>query len=78
MSLDKIQIKGFKSIKELELELKALNILIGANGSGKSNFISLFKLLNQMVSHDLQSFVGQSGGANFFIFWKQNHREDRN
>jgi predicted ATPase len=40
--LQKIQIKGYKSIKELELELKPINILIGANGVGKSNFVSFY------------------------------------
>ncbi len=69
MELNRIQVKGFKSIKELDLELKALNILIGANGSGKSNFISLFKLLNQIVGQNLQSFVGLSGGAETFLFF---------
>ena len=35
-----ITIRGFRSIAELkELELKPLNVLIGANGSGKSNFL---------------------------------------
>ena len=69
MELNKIQVKGFKSIKELNLELKALNVLIGANGSGKSNFISVFKLLNQIVEQNLQSFVGLSGGAESFLFF---------
>ncbi len=43
-SLDRIRIKGFKSIREMDLELRPLNILIGANGSGKSNFIQVFEL----------------------------------
>ena len=44
--ISKIYINGFKSIRELDLELSNVNILIGANGSGKSNFIQFFKLLN--------------------------------
>ncbi|MDR1847252.1 MAG: AAA family ATPase [Bacteroidales bacterium] len=43
--MDKIEIKGYKLIKDLSLELKPINILIGANGSGKSNFISFFDFL---------------------------------
>ncbi len=38
--LDRIKIKGYKSIKECDLNLKSLNVLIGCNGAGKSNFIS--------------------------------------
>ncbi|EHA5531118.1 AAA family ATPase, partial [Campylobacter coli] len=49
--LNNITIKGYKSIKDLsEFELKNLNILIGANGAGKSNFISVFKMLNALFN----------------------------
>lgn len=67
MSLNKVEIKGYKSIKELTLELKGINILIGANGAGKSNLISFFKLLNELVEKRLQFFVGTKGGANSFL-----------
>ena len=56
--LDRIRIEGFKSIKQLDLKPGNLNLLIGANGAGKSNFISIFKLLNEMAEMRLQRFVG--------------------
>ena len=44
--IDKITLKGFKSIRDLEdFPLRNLNILIGANGAGKSNFVSFFTFL---------------------------------
>jgi predicted ATPase len=52
-----LEIKGFKSIKEAQIELKPINILIGGNGSGKSNFISFFKLLEAVVNKELQDFL---------------------
>jgi len=60
--LERLQLKGFKSISEMEL--KHLNVLIGANGVGKSNFISFFRFMNKLVQKDLQIFVAQPGGAN--------------
>ena len=39
-----------------------LNVLIGANGAGKSNFVSIFKLLNGMNAHNIQSYIAQQGG----------------
>jgi len=51
----------------VELELRLLNVLIGANGAGKSNFISAFRLLNQLVEGHLQSFVGKAGGADALL-----------
>lgn len=71
MKLDRIKIKGFKSIREIELELRSLNVLIGANGAGKSNFIALFKMLNQMMQGNLQVFVAQSGGADSLLHFGQ-------
>lgn len=48
--ISKLTLKGFKTILNLdEFELKDLNILIGANGSGKSNFVSFFKMLGELV-----------------------------
>lgn len=66
--LETISIKGYKSIRELEkFPLASLNVLIGANGSGKTNFISVFKLLNQIIEGNLQLFTGQQGGADMLL-----------
>lgn len=58
--LDRIVIEGFKSIKKLDLKLGDLNVLIGANGAGKTNFISFFHLLNRMVEGRLQAYVASN------------------
>jgi predicted ATPase len=65
--LTKLTLEGFKSFRKLELELRALNVLIGANGAGKSNFISLFRLLQDLVSGRLQNAVVKAGGADGFL-----------
>jgi predicted ATPase len=64
-----MEVEGFKTIKELKLELQSLNILVGANATGKSNFISLFKLLNQMVERNFQLSVRQMGGAHTLLYY---------
>ncbi len=69
--LDEIHVTGYKSFRELTLKLNSLNILIGANGAGKSNLISLFRLLNQTVDENLQLFVQQKGGAETFLHFGQ-------
>ena len=61
--LKSLKLKGFKSIKEMELELRPLNILIGANGAGKSNLVSFFKMLNEMMAGRLQEYIGRSGSS---------------
>ena len=61
--LKKITLNGFKSIKSMELELDSLNVMIGVNGAGKSNFISFFKMLNEMMGERLQQYIATSGRA---------------
>ncbi len=70
--LDKISIKGYKSIRELDgFSLTSLNVLIGANGAGKTNFISFFNLLNQIVQSNLQVYIAQAGYANALLYFGQ-------
>jgi predicted ATPase len=62
-SLDKLTILGFKSIRELkDFKLKALNIFVGANGSGKSNLISFFRMLLSLIEGNLADYVRDNGG----------------
>ena len=61
--LERIKIEGFRSIRALDLELGPINILIGANGSGKSNFLSFFDFYRQFENRNLAYHVSQQGGA---------------
>ncbi len=61
--MDYIEIKGYKSIKEAKVELTPINILIGSNGSGKSNFISFFEFLNRLYDQKLTEYIALGGGA---------------
>ncbi|MFL6200757.1 MAG: AAA family ATPase [Thermoanaerobaculia bacterium] len=61
--LRRMVLKGFKSIKEMDLEMRSLNVLIGANGAGKSNLVSFFKMLNEMMAGRLQQYIATSGRA---------------
>ncbi|HXK43861.1 MAG TPA: AAA family ATPase [Anaerolineae bacterium] len=67
--LESISLKGYKSFRELDLTLGAINVLIGANGAGKSNFIGLFKMLNRMMNEELQIYVAQAGGADQILHY---------
>ena len=67
-AIKKISINGFKSIRELhEFELRDLNIIIGANGSGKSNFVQVFQLLMAMSGKKFQNFILENGGSDNFL-----------
>ncbi len=67
--LKQLQIKGFKTIRDQIIDLGKINVLIGANGAGKSNFVSFFKMLNSMVSGRLQAHIGIAGGADTILYY---------
>ena len=68
--IDAIRIRGFRSLADVELaELPDTTVLIGANGSGKSNFIRFFEMVSWMLrSHQLREFVAKHGGASDQLF----------
>lgn len=68
-AIKKISVKGFKSIRELdEFELKPLNVIVGANGAGKSNLIQIFRMLLAMVQGNFQNFILLNGGSDAFPY----------
>ena len=67
--LNSITIRGYRSIKEATLELCPLNVLIGANGAGKSNLVSFFKMMNELMAGRLQQFVASTGRATSNLYF---------
>ena len=69
-TLKKLTIKGFKSIREVKnFELRPLNVLIGANGAGKSNFVGFFRLIRELVEQRLQvALQTTEGGADACLY----------
>jgi len=64
-----ITIRGFKSIRNLQdFKLRDINVLIGSNGAGKSNFISFFKFLREIIESRLQLAVQRGGGADAYLY----------
>lgn len=68
--LTRLELKGFTSITEMDLDFTNLNVLIGSNGAGKSNMIKFFRMLSYMLSSpvgNLQIFVSENGGASALL-----------
>lgn len=70
--LKSIEIQGYKSIPfqhPLKLDFGDITILLGANGAGKSNIISFFKMLGYMMSGSLQRFIAEAGTNQKFLYY---------
>jgi len=67
--IKEVELAGFKSVKHGLLPLNNLNVFIGANGSGKTNFISFFQMMQfYLNSRDgFEEFVGRNGGSEYLL-----------
>ena len=65
MQIKNIKVSNFKSFEEVEIELGRFNALIGANASGKSNFINIFQFLKDIVENGLDNAISMQGGVDY-------------
>ena len=66
--IEQLIIENYKSIRYGKIALTPLNVLIGANGAGKSNFISFFELLQALLNQRLGSYVLTRGGIDALLY----------
>ncbi len=71
--LTSLRLAGWKSIRDAEIVFRPLNVIIGANGAGKSNLVSFFKLMNELRQGRLQVHVGIVGGAESLLHFGSKH-----
>ena len=69
-TIESVRIRGFRSLADIEItEMPQAAVLIGANGSGKSNFIRFFEMLSWMLkTRQLGEFIARQGGADDQLF----------
>jgi len=67
--ITRLKVQGFRSLRDLDIELPPLAVLIGANGAGKSNVIRFVELLSWMLrAQNLGEFVERQGGGDDQLF----------
>ena len=73
-----MSISGYRSFREFSLDnMGNLTVLLGGNGSGKSNFIHIFRLLRWILNGGkLAEFIGNEGGASNHLFGGQKVTQD--
>ena len=68
MHLTRLSVQGFRSLKDITWEPGKLNVVIGPNGSGKTNIIRLLELLSESAQGHLEDHIKYQGGANALLW----------
>jgi predicted ATPase len=63
--IKELEVQNFKSFEAFHVDLNNFNVLIGANASGKSNFIRIFKFLRNIVQYNLNDAISIEGGVEY-------------
>lgn len=71
--IEQIGICNYKSIREAIIPLRGINILIGENGAGKSNFISFFEMVKAIHDQRLGAYMLSNGGINSMLYHGLKH-----
>ena len=74
MKIKKLYIKNFKSFGEVDIVFQPINLLIGANASGKSNVIILFEFLKNIQTHGIEEAVSKMGGLGSLLNFNTSSR----
>jgi predicted ATPase len=62
--ITRIEVNNFKSLAEFSLDFApGLNVLVGPNGSGKTNIVSFFEFLAFLMETDASNATSRVGGA---------------
>jgi predicted ATPase len=65
--ISKLKAWNFKSFKHLEIDLDNFNIIIGANSSGKSNLISIFQFIRDIIDNGVENAISLQGGTEYMF-----------
>jgi predicted ATPase len=71
--IKRIRVSGYRSVRELELELQPINVLTGPNGCGKSNLYNSLVLIGRAARGQLARAIAEEGGTPS-VFWAGGER----
>ncbi|HET9899327.1 MAG TPA: AAA family ATPase [Streptosporangiaceae bacterium] len=64
----RLEVENFRSLRKISLPLRDLNVLVGANGAGKTNVLQVFDFLAKIIRTDLEPALDSIGGFDEVVF----------
>jgi predicted ATP-dependent endonuclease of OLD family len=65
MRIERLRVQNFRSFREIDIQLPAWGAVVGANASGKSNFVQVFRFLRDVVSEGFENAISLQGGVDY-------------
>jgi predicted ATPase len=65
MLISKISLSNFKNFEHIDVTLGDMNVIVGANASGKSNFIQALKFIQNIKDFGIDNAISLGGGINY-------------
>lgn len=67
--ISRIEVRGYRSLRHISCPLEHTQILVGANGSGKTTFLDVFGFLSELVADGFESAVSARTRHALDLFW---------
>lgn len=67
--LRRMRVAGFRSLRDVTVDLTPVTVLIGPNGAGKSNVLWALEMVRTFAYGGFQRFVSERGGATFLMHY---------
>ncbi|HEY9680118.1 MAG TPA: AAA family ATPase [Oculatellaceae cyanobacterium] len=77
MPVRELHVKGYRSIRDLRLKLKRINVLVGPNGCGKSNLYRSMMLLSAAATGRFATILAKEGGMASVLWAGRNHKHEK-
>ncbi len=65
--IESLSVENFRSIKNLDIDLTKLTVLIGANGTGKSNLVKLIEFIGDIPRSGITMAINKNGGSEWMV-----------
>lgn len=77
MLIEEIEISGYRSIDDLSLKLGKVTVLVGANGTGKSNIYQAIQLIAACATGQIARRIAEEGGIESILWAGRWHKSDK-
>src|SRR5258706_6425025 len=72
--IERLRVKNYRSLADVDIDFGSMIVLVGKNGSGKSNIINVLRFVRDAVAHGLDVAISNQHGINSFRRWSAKGR----